>query len=111
MDEGDKLGAAIREAQRKMDQIPHADTENTQTEDSGLARQGIAFTVTVLGATGLGWYLDSAWGTKPWGLIGMLVLGFAAGFVQVWRALNGYDTGSVGFRSQGTKKRSKDGGV
>ncbi len=95
MDPFDKLDAAILEAKRK------ANTGGPQAEEKqelGLARQGAAFLVPVLASAGLGWFLDRTWGTAPWGLVVMLALGFGAGFVQVWRALNGYDTRAVGFQ-------------
>jgi ATP synthase protein I len=35
---------------------------------------------------GLGWLLDSVAGTSPWGLIVLLLLGFAAGVLNVLRS-------------------------
>lgn len=42
---------------------------------------GIEFVGTVLVATFIGWAIDnwSGWNTGPWGMIAMLILGFAAG--------------------------------
>jgi ATP synthase protein I len=40
----------------------------------------------VLVGAGLGWLLDRWLGTKPWGLIVFLLLGFAAGVLNVMRA-------------------------
>lgn len=47
---------------------------------------GIEFVGVVLVSTALGWAFDThaGFGTKPWAMIAMLVLGFAAG---VYRAL------------------------
>lgn len=39
----------------------------------------------VVGA-GIGWFLDRGFGTSPWGLIVFLMLGFAAGVLNVLRA-------------------------
>lgn len=39
----------------------------------------------VVGAA-LGWVIDEGFGTTPWGLIGFLLLGFAAGVLNVLRA-------------------------
>ena len=40
----------------------------------------------VLVGAGLGWLLDFWLGTSPWGLIVLLLLGFAAGVLNVMRA-------------------------
>jgi len=40
----------------------------------------------VLVGAGLGWLLDRWLGTTPWGLIVFLLLGFAAGVLNVMRA-------------------------
>ena len=44
------------------------------------------FVAGVLAGAGLGWALDRALGTRPWGLIGLLLLGFGAGIYNVMRA-------------------------
>jgi ATP synthase protein I len=36
--------------------------------------------------TGLGWFIDRVAGTSPWGLIVFLLLGFAAGVLNVMRS-------------------------
>ena len=43
------------------------------------------FVAGVLVGAGLGWALDKLAGTSPWGLIGLLLLGFAAGVMNVLR--------------------------
>jgi ATP synthase protein I len=44
------------------------------------------FVAGVLVGAALGWGLDRVAGTSPWGLIGLLLLGFAAGVLNVVRA-------------------------
>jgi len=44
------------------------------------------FVAGVLVGAALGWGIDYLAGTSPWGLIGFLLLGFAAGVVNVVRA-------------------------
>ena len=44
------------------------------------------FVAGVLVGAALGWGLDRVAGTSPWGLIGFLLLGFAAGVLNVVRA-------------------------
>ncbi len=53
---------------------------------SGLAYSiGIVFVVSVAFMLLLGWIADWMFGTKPWGLVGGIVLGSIIGFVQVVR--------------------------
>ena len=44
------------------------------------------FVAGILVGAALGWGLDKLAGTSPWGLIGLLLLGFAAGVLNVVRA-------------------------
>jgi len=44
------------------------------------------FIAAVAVGAGLGWLLDSVAGTSPWGLIVLLLLGFAAGVLNVLRS-------------------------
>jgi ATP synthase protein I len=44
------------------------------------------FIAAVIVGVGLGWFFDRFAGTSPWGLIVFLLLGFAAGVVNVLRA-------------------------
>lgn len=60
-------------------------TEET-VRRSGLAYSiGIVFVVSVAFMLLLGWIADWMFGTKPWGLVGGIVLGSIIGFVQVVR--------------------------
>jgi ATP synthase protein I len=43
------------------------------------------FIAGILVGAGLGWGLDRLAGTSPWGLIGLLMLGFGAGVLNVVR--------------------------
>jgi ATP synthase protein I len=53
----------------------------------GLAlRMASEFVAGVLVGAALGWGLDRVAGTSPWGLIGLLLLGFGAGVLNVVRA-------------------------
>ena len=49
-------------------------------------RLGSEFVAAVIVGVALGWGLDSVAGTAPWGLIVFLLLGFAAGVMNVLRA-------------------------
>jgi ATP synthase protein I len=49
-------------------------------------RLSAEFVAGILVGAGLGWLLDRWLGTSPWGLIVLLLLGFAAGVLNVVRA-------------------------
>jgi len=59
--------------------------------DEAARKSGIAYGAaimlfsSVIGCCGLGWLLDRAFGTKPWLLVGGIVLGAIAGFYQFIR--------------------------
>jgi ATP synthase protein I len=56
----------------------------------GLAwRIGLELVVAVAVGTAIGWALDRWLGTRPWGMIVFLFLGFGAGIWNVYRALAG----------------------
>lgn len=67
-----------------------AESERAPKSDSaGYAlafRLASEFVAGVLVGAVLGWGLDQLAGTSPWGLIGLLLLGFCAGVVNVVRA-------------------------
>lgn len=44
------------------------------------------FIAGVVVGAGLGWFVDRAFGTSPWGLIVFLLLGFCAGVLNVLRS-------------------------
>jgi ATP synthase protein I len=48
---------------------------------------GYDFAGVVIGSVVLGIFLDRFLGTGPWFLVGMVVMGFAAGLVGVWRSM------------------------
>ena len=71
---------------------PAAQAGNAGDESGGTAGFGQAlkmsseFIAGVAVGAGLGWLLDSVAGTSPWGLIVLLLLGFAAGVLNVLRS-------------------------
>ncbi|RUT31158.1 hypothetical protein EMQ25_09825 [Arsenicitalea aurantiaca] len=50
-------------------------------------RLGSEFIAAILVGTGLGYLIDSLVGTRPWAMLVLLLLGFAAGIVNVTRAV------------------------
>ncbi|MFC7399439.1 AtpZ/AtpI family protein [Chelatococcus sp. GCM10030263] len=65
---------------------------------AGALRLAGEFVAGVIVGSLLGWGLDYALGTSPWGLIVFLLLGFAAGVMNVMRA--------AGFVRSGPDKRT-----
>jgi ATP synthase protein I len=94
-----RLDAALKKAKR-----PGKDDARSQgsmaagAQGMALAlRLGSEFAAAVLVGAALGWFLDQFAGTRPWGMIVFLMLGFAAGVLNILRssALN-KGTGSTG---------------
>lgn len=48
---------------------------------------GFDFAGAVIGTGVIGFFLDRAFGTSPWWLVGMVLLGFVAGIVGAWRSM------------------------
>lgn len=63
-------------------------------------RIGLELVVAVVFGLGVGWAIDKLLGTKPWALIVFLLLGIAAGMLNVFRAMT--DMGSaIGYGGSG----------
>lgn len=78
---GERLATANRPSENRSGPRQNADM-------SGFARGFRLSTELVAGVlvgAGIGWGLDRWLGTTPWGLIVMLLLGFAAGVLNVMR--------------------------
>lgn len=102
-DLGRRLDAAKRAlAERK----PPAPQGNGGAGGNALAfawRIGLELVVAIVVSTGIGWAIDSWFGTKPWATIVLFFLGVAAGMVNVWRAVTGLGM-AVGYREHGARK-------
>ncbi|MEP2943664.1 MAG: AtpZ/AtpI family protein [Hyphomicrobiales bacterium] len=92
------LGSKIDE--RRGERDPEAETKGL-ADNHGMAyglKIGSEFVSAILVGSAIGWVLDKWLGTTPFGLIVFLILGFAAGVLNVMRA-----TGQVA--SPGAKDR------
>jgi ATP synthase protein I len=79
---GDRLATANRHPE-------NVDSSRTAADASAYARGFRMSTELVAGVivgAGIGWLLDRWLGISPWGLIVFLLLGFAAGVLNVMRA-------------------------
>jgi len=82
------LEARIARA-RGQRQATAATGQTRQGDMSGMSRGlrlGSEFVAAVLVGAGLGWIIDSFLPTRPWAMITLLLLGFAAGVLNVIRA-------------------------
>jgi ATP synthase protein I len=86
----------LNELSQRIDAARHENEAHTSTvaeaEDAGQGRNvGYDLLATVLGSMLLGWLIDKGFGTSPWGLVGMIPVGFVVAMFQVWRALGKND--------------------
>jgi len=110
----ERLSRAL-EGQRTKE-AAHQPEQSGATGYAQALKLGSEFVAGVLVGVALGWGLDSVAGTSPWGLIVFLMLGFAAGVLNVIRSSGSMTTSdeSAGKeherRSAGTEKadRSED---
>lgn len=79
------LGAAL--ASREAASPKRDEPKASGSADYGKAlRLSSEFIAAVVVGVGIGWILDQWAGTSPWGLIVFLLLGFAAGVLNVMRS-------------------------
>jgi len=82
----DKLKRKIKEAQKAVN--PHVEQENKSTNVAGkYFNVGVELVSGVIVGVGVGLFIDWAFGTSPWGLISLFILGSAAGMLNVFRSL------------------------
>lgn len=75
---------------------------NAESNSSAMGqamRVGIELVAAVGVGTFMGYWLDQWLGTAPFGMIILFFLGFAAGFLNIWRAQSGtyHQTGTAGW--------------
>jgi len=79
--------AAAQRAQTAKEHRPGEDVDQAGSSAGAQAlRYGVEFGVNVAVGIGIGLLIDHFAGTKPWGLLIMMVFGFAAGIRGVVRA-------------------------
>jgi ATP synthase protein I len=74
---------------RRKDEAKSGERSASVSDAQGLARAlrlSSEFIAGIVVGAGLGWFIDRALGSTPWGLIVFLLLGFAAGVLNVLRA-------------------------
>jgi ATP synthase protein I len=87
------LSARLQQLSEKLARAKGEDRPSSGVDRATMAsgyargfRLSSEFAAAVIVGTGLGWLIDSALGISPWGLIVFLLLGFAAGVLNVVRS-------------------------
>ncbi|MHA1188909.1 MAG: AtpZ/AtpI family protein [Alphaproteobacteria bacterium] len=80
----EKLEAALDDV-RPEPQRTSGPVQTRGADYSNALRMSSEFVAAILVGTILGWGLDKVAGTKPWGMIILMMLGFAAGVMNVLR--------------------------
>jgi ATP synthase protein I len=91
-----RLGAEIDKARR--DRLRQEAMGRAAPPQGALGlgfRIAVELVASLCVALALGWLLDRALGTRPWGLIVFFFLGAAAGMLNVFRAAKGVAHGSA----------------
>lgn len=84
------LASRIASAKREREREDNRASRDASPEMSGLARGlriGTEFIAAVLVGAGIGYLIDLGLGTSPWGLLILLLMGFAAGILNVIRVV------------------------
>ena len=84
------LASRIASAKRERAIEDDRASRDASPEMSGLARGlriGTEFIAAVLVGAGIGYLIDLGLGTSPWGLLILLLMGFAAGILNVIRVV------------------------
>jgi ATP synthase protein I len=84
------LSARLRNLGKRLDQHQAADDGRRRTGDSSAMARGLRLSSELVGGVllgaAIGWVLDRLLGISPWGMIVFVLLGFAAGVLNVIRA-------------------------
>lgn len=82
----DKLKGQIEKAKREVQSLPPKE-DKTLNKLGKFFNVGIELVSGVFVGIGCGLFIDWAFGTSPWGLISLFMLGSGAGILNVYRAL------------------------
>jgi ATP synthase protein I len=82
----EELKAKIKEAQGRDQPVATGPKSSMSKESSAAIKMGTDFGAAIVVGVVLGYWIDRWLGTKPFGIIVFLFLGFAAGFVNIYKA-------------------------
>ncbi len=84
------LALRIAQARREREREDNRASQDHSRQMSGLARGmriGTEFVAAIMVGTGLGYLIDLGLGSSPWGMLILLLVGFAAGVFNVIRVV------------------------
>jgi len=91
----DSLSRSLAAEQRERASATAA-LRRSDTRGYSLAvRLASEFVAVILVGAAIGWGLDKLAGTSPWGMIGLLLLGFVAGVLNIMRSAETMATGQA----------------
>lgn len=98
----EELDRKIREARQKADQASQPRSKGTKV-DGGAAAQALRVSIELVSAVVvgglLGYFIDKWLGSAPWAMIIFFFLGFAAGFMNIYRSQTGQEF-KIGFKKE-----------
>lgn len=107
----DDIDSRLR-ALREREEGPSESGPGSRRAPAGMAmgfRVGVELVAGVMVGVGIGWGLDRWLGTAPWLMVVFLLLGGAAGVINVVRLMKGMDeTVGFGAAQRRQSERSKD---
>ncbi len=102
----EELARQIKDAREKQDPASKGSrlSQNARGDTSAgkALRAATDLVAALVVGTFLGYGIDRFFGSKPWGMIIFFFLGFAAGFLNIYRAQMGQDF-KVGFKKEDKK--------
>jgi len=104
----DELGRKIKDAQEKQERpsMPQKQAAGGGQNRSGMGqalRAGTDLVAALVVGGFLGYWIDRWLGTTPWAMIILFFLGFAAGFLNIYRSQTGQDY-KIGFKETDKEK-------
>ncbi|ODT70646.1 MAG: hypothetical protein ABS75_11780 [Pelagibacterium sp. SCN 63-23] len=84
------LASRIASAKRERDRGANRASDDASTDMNGMARgmrMGTEFMAAVIVGAVMGYLIDLGLGTSPWGLLILVLMGFAAGTMNVIRVV------------------------
>lgn len=106
----DDLGQKIKAARDRQapEGLPGQGADGSDGSAASSAMRVATDLVAAIGVGGfLGYWLDNWLGTRPWLMVVFLFLGFAAGFLNIYRAQMGKDY-EIGFKSTRTSHEASN---
>ena len=90
----DKLKSQIEKAKKEARPVPIKEAKSLKKLGK-FFNVGVELVSGVFIGVGCGLFIDWVFGTSPWGLISLFILGSAAGMLNVYRTLTGKETGAT----------------